>query len=121
MDLITLFNITKQENVAIDQAIHLTTDNNSIDKQKVYYQETRVSYIKSIGTYLFYAYYFIVICVLYVLLFRQTGFSIPARFAIFIGFVVYPFLIGYLERSIINALMYCYAFINGNVYYHSSY
>jgi hypothetical protein len=116
MDIASIFNITKQENAAIDEAINSTLDANSTDEQKVFYQETQASYIKFIGIYLFYAYYFVVICVLYVLIFRQTNISKFTRIGIFIAFVIYPFIIGYIESTVLEVISYSYAIISGTVY-----
>jgi hypothetical protein len=116
MDIVSTFNITKQENAAIDEAINSTLDANSTDEQKVFYQETQASYIKFIGIYLFYAYYFVVICVLYVLLFRQTDISKFTRMGIFIAFAIYPFVIGYIESIVLDAISYSYALLSGTVY-----
>jgi len=120
-NLISVFNTTKQENNAIDNSLHVTKDENSIDEQKTFYQQTEAYYIKSASAYMFYVYYFIVIGVAFILLFRQNHINVYIRLLIITIFSIYPFIIGYIETYILNILKFFYAFINGNVYYNNGY
>ena len=120
-NLISVFNTTKQENNAIDTSLQNTKDENSIDEQKTFFQQTQAFYIKSASAYMFYVYYFIVICVAFILLFRQKHINGYIRLLILTLFAIYPFVIGYIETFVLNVLKFFYAFINGNVYYNNGY
>lgn len=116
-----LFSSTKQQNIAIESSIQNIKDTNSIDEQKIFYHQQNGNIIITINYFLFYIYYFLVIGIAFILLFRQKNVSILIRLIILVSFIFYPFIIGYIEQILFSIFNFCYAIINGNVYYNNDY
>lgn len=116
-DWTAIYENTSIQNKSIESEIHNLLDDRTIDDQKIYYQVEEIRIIIAINTYLFYIYYLFVILVCYVVIFRQKYVNKYARAAIIIGFIIYPFVIGYLERFLYHNYKYIAAYYNGEVYH----
>lgn len=116
-DWTAIYESTSIQNKSIESEIHDLLDDHTIDNQKIYYQAEEIRTIVDINTYLFYIYYLFVILVCYVVIFRQKYVNKYARAAIIIGFIIYPFVIGYVERLLYNNYKYIAAYYNGEVYH----
>jgi hypothetical protein len=116
-DWIGIYQDTSIQNKQIESEIHDMLDDSTIDNQRVVYQAEEIKWFIDINTYLFYIYYLFVILVCYVVIFRQKYGNRYSRAVIIIGFIIYPFVIGYIERLLYNNYKYIAAYANGQVYH----
>lgn len=88
----------------------------SSDDQKVYYQRQQVDSLKVKNGYLMIFYFLLWFGLLYVLFGMANETSQPVKIAIAIVFLLYPFLISFVEIKLYVLLRYLWSMINGNVY-----
>jgi hypothetical protein len=88
----------------------------SSDDQKVYYQRQHVDSLKVKNGYLMIFYFLLWFGLLYVLFGMANETSQPIKYGIAIVFLLYPFLISFVEIKIYVLLRYLWSMLNGNVY-----
>ena len=111
-----LYLSVKAQNDAIEPTIQNTADLYSTDDQKVSYQTTQTNNLKTINTALYYIYFALLVVIGFILVFYHETTNIYSKAFIAGLFIIYPFIINYLESFIYIISTYMWAFINGNVY-----
>ena len=111
-----LYLSVKAQNDAIEPTIQNTEDLYSTDDQKVSYQTTQTNNLKTINTALYYIYFALLVVIGFILVFYHETTNIYSKAFIAGLFIIYPFIINYLESFIYIISTYMWAFINGNVY-----
>ena len=112
----TLYNAITQQNSKLTSTINNMNSLYSTDDQKVLYQSAQLETLHTANTVLYLIYYALLLVIAFILVFNLPTFSIYVRGAIMAAFIIYPFIIGYIEVGISWLLGYIYALINGNVY-----
>jgi archaellum component FlaC len=88
----------------------------SSDDQKVYYQGQQVDSLKVKNGYFMIFYFLLWFALIYVLFGMANETSQPVKTAILIVFLLYPFLISFVEIKLFELLRYLWSMLNGNVY-----
>ena len=114
-DYKNLYNILNQQNLAIAPTIQNTKDVYSTDDQKSQYQSAQNANLDTINIALYYVYYGLLVVVAYILIMKTTM-NIYIRVGMAAMFVVYPFVINYIEYYLYVMYSYLQAVLNGNVY-----
>jgi hypothetical protein len=103
---------TQIQNIDTNYATDYATD-----KSKSLYKTEKVMQLRSYNFILFIIYYICVILLaLYLFLLNRTTFSLITKIALIVLFVVYPFMIDYIEQYGYFLYNYIYAFIGGVAY-----
>jgi hypothetical protein len=114
-DIQSLYNVLKAENTALENTINAQKNIFSLDSQKATYQAQKITSLLSTNAYIFYLYWIFLLVVLYKLYLKPLW-KWYIRLLILLAFVLYPFVIGFIETLILFILNYMYALINSNVY-----
>ena len=107
--------LTKQ-NAELEVVIQNMSELYSTDDQKVNYQSIQIDFINTINYVLYIVYFALLVVVAFILLFNMPTYNIYIRGLIALLFIVYPFIIGYIEYILYIVFSYVYAMLNGNVY-----
>jgi hypothetical protein len=107
----------KAQNDLLGTQIQNIETNYATDKSKSLYKTEKVMQLRSYNFILFIIYYICVILLaLYLFLLNRTTFSFRTKIALIVLFVVYPFMIDYIEQYGYFLYNYIYAFIGGVAY-----
>ena len=106
----------QNQNNALDQTIQNMNDLYSTDDQKVVYQSAQIEYLNTINTIFYFIYFALLIVVAFILIFKIQTISLFMRVIIAILFILYPFIIGFIEHYLYMAGKYISALLTGTVY-----
>jgi hypothetical protein len=106
--------LLKAQNEEIDKQLK---EQYATHKSKTIYTSQKIVELRNFNFILFILYYISVfILILYFFLLNRTNFSFIIKIIIIILFIVYPFLIQWIELFIYFIYSYIYAFISGIAY-----
>lgn len=115
-DYSNVFYSIKNQNIALENTKNILLEKYSVDDKRTEFQLDNLSYIKRINTYLFYFYIFIIVVISISLLFSKRNYSFLLRFIIILCFIIYPFVILWIETTLYELFKYTFAIIFGKVY-----
>jgi hypothetical protein len=114
-DIETLYQNLLAQNISLENTIEEQKNIYSIDSQKINYQSRQTSFILWMNKYFLYFYGLLLLLVIYKL-YLKNEWNKYFRVFIFLLFVIYPFVIGFIETWIAFIFNYFYALLNVNVY-----
>ena len=107
----------KAQNDLLGTQIQNIDTDYATDKSKSLYKTEKVMQLRSYNFILFIIYYICVILLaLYFFLLNRSTFSFRTKIIVIVLFVVYPFMIDYIEQYGYFLYNYIYAFIGGVAY-----
>ena len=110
MDYGTLFKTVSNENILLQKNIQFLSDRNSTDDQKSKYENEQIQWFVSTNNYLFGIYYLLVLLFAMMIIVKNKK-SIKNKFIIILPFLLYPFVIIFIEMGIYNFIQYIWTFI----------
>ena len=115
-EYVNLFHSIKNQNDALSNTKKILKDRYSIDDKRIDYQTEEIGFVRTINNYLFYFYFILAFVIVFILIFSKKDRPLYIRFLIGTLFVVYPFMILWLEGIIYETFKYTFALMMGKVY-----
>lgn len=112
----TSYDIINDQNITLESTIQNMNALYSTDDQKSLYQSEQNSTLNTAIYVLYFIYFALLIVIAFILVFNLPETDIYIRGAIMAAFILYPFLIGYIEIILYISWTYAYSILNGNVY-----
>jgi glucan phosphoethanolaminetransferase (alkaline phosphatase superfamily) len=111
------YNTLKQQNELLGKQLQYTKEDYAINKSQSLYKTEKVMQLRSYNFILFIIYYICVILLaLYFFLLNRTSLSFRMKISLIVFFILYPFIIDYIEQYGYFLYNYIYAFISGIAY-----
>jgi hypothetical protein len=107
-----------KQNLILDEKIKHLKDSFTTDDQKVFYENQQYEYLSQVINVLFTFYYLLVFILAFIIFIynRNNGISIIMKAIILLAFLIYPFAINIIEKTIYNTFIFTYSIINGDAY-----
>jgi hypothetical protein len=115
---IDIYNQIVEQNRILDEKIRNLKDSFTTDDQKVFYENQQYEYLVKIRTILYYFYYFLVIIFFFILFIHNRNDNVSKiwKAVLLLLFIVYPYAIGIIEKTIYTVFLFMYAIVNGDAY-----
>jgi len=107
------YNVLYNQNIQLAKYKQNIKDNYSTDDQMSEYLLTRNTTFSIVNTALFYVYYALLIVVAYILFFVKKDYSIGYKVFLAILFILYPYVIFFLENVIMVLFSYLFYVVAG--------
>lgn len=108
-------NVRKQNKILKTQIDEKSVDLN-IDDQLVHYQQQKIDIMKWITYFFYWIYHILIFITLFFLFYFNKTLSIFKKIAYILFFIVYPYVIGYVEKMVYFCMTYFYTIIIGEAY-----
>ena len=106
----------KNENKLIKDQIQKNKDTYSTDNAIFMYQNNNLIFLKSVNFVIFVFYYCVFIFFIYFLIFKNMTIEKSSKVLMIIFFLLFPFIIKYIENYIVFILSFFLSMIFGNVF-----
>jgi glucan phosphoethanolaminetransferase (alkaline phosphatase superfamily) len=112
-----IYKTLKAQNDVLETQIQNIDTNYATDKSKSLYKTEKVVQLRNYNFILFIIFYICVILLaLYFFLLNRTSLSFRMKILLIVFFILYPFIIDYIEQYGYFLYNYIYAFIGGVAY-----
>lgn len=114
------YNTINSQNIALTTILQNMNALYSTDDQKSLYQSAQNTTLNTAIYVLYFIYFALLIVIAFILVFNLPTIDIYFRAAIMAAFILYPFIISYIEMILYISGLYLYSILNGNVYTNGS-
>ena len=111
-----IFHSIKNQNIALENTKEILKEKYSVDDKRNEFQLDTISYIKQINTYLYYFYIVLIIIITSFLLFSKRDIPLLQKLIIIFCFIIYPYIILWIETTLYELFKYTFSIIFGTVY-----
>jgi predicted nucleic acid-binding Zn ribbon protein len=110
------YNVILNQNHSLQNTIKNVKEVYSTDDRKIIYENEGITRFKTMSFYLLIIYYILIVLLITFIMNTKKKVTRNTKIMLILLFIIYPFIIGYIENIIYRIFIYIYTFIRGEAY-----